>query len=119
MYRSLDMSPLLLLFQLNGPHPSTGISSSMVSALSLICTNDLVNCVNTEASISLYADDCTYFMPCDDLTVGIDKANRDLNQLASWYSGYKLSLNHSKTKAMIFHTCTLPKLSKTIWINSM
>lgn len=68
--------------------------------LFLIDTNDI--------SIILYVEDCTYVLPYKDVNSTIDIVNQDLSKLSNWYSSYKLSLNRSKTKALIFHNGNLP-----------
>lgn len=74
--------------------------------LCLIYTNDINNHIGDTGKLILYTDDCTYLLSINDLERVTDGVNSDLNKLAVWYRGCKLSLNYSKTKALIFYPGT-------------
>ena len=65
-----------------------------------IFINDL-NFVVQVSSLRLYADDTTTFAS-DSNTTALELAvNQDLDKLSSWFSSNYLSINQSKTQAMI------------------
>lgn len=70
--------------------------------LFLIYANDISNYIHKGQAI-LYVNDCTYLLPAENPDSSLDKVVRDLDQLSDWHKGNKLSLNHARTKAMIFH----------------
>lgn len=73
------------------PVLSCGVPQGLILGplLFLIYTNDIRNCIILEASLVLYADDCTYLLPCKDPNLAIATVNRDLAKLAAWYGGQK------------------------------
>lgn len=68
----------------------------------------------SETGVILHADNCTYLRACDNLEDSIPAVNSDFQYLANWYNGYCLSLNRSKTKAMIFHSGPSYHLSPSV-----
>lgn len=73
--------------------------------LFIIFINDLVNVVKF-SQMKLFADDTLVFIECDanNLEDAIHYLNSDLSKIFEWLCFSKLSLNVSKTKAMIIST---------------
>ena len=69
--------------------------------LFLIFINDLPQCLNNCKSI-LYADDTLLYYSAKSTTELEAKINADLQSLSHWLNNNLLTLNHEKTKFMIF-----------------
>jgi Reverse transcriptase (RNA-dependent DNA polymerase) len=81
-----------------------GIGIPQGAVLSCECFTLFINdiCGTTKfADLSLFADDTTLSIACDDLQDGICKMNEDLERIHKWLCANKLSLNVKKTKALI------------------
>ena len=65
-----------------------------------IFINDL-NFVTRIASLRLYADDTTTYTSAANTTALELSFNQDLQKLSTWFSSNYLTVNHSKTQAMI------------------
>jgi hypothetical protein len=72
--------------------------------LFIIYINDLVNATSSFRPI-IYADDTTLVATLNSFQNNRDmEINRELSKINDWLKLNKLSLNYSKTKAMVFHT---------------
>ena len=69
--------------------------------LFLIYVNDIANCTNI-LNLILFADDTSLFSSDKDLKSLVEKNNRELSKLSTWFKTNKLSLNVKKTKCIIF-----------------
>ena len=88
--------------------------------LFIIFINDIVNVIEY-TQIKLFADDTLIYIECDpeNLDEAISRLNSDLHKIYEWLCYAKLSLNISKTKAMIVsNKKTLPKSTLNILINN-
>ena len=65
----------------------------------LVYSKDLPHALNT-SSVSMYADDTSLCSKSEDLKVLNGALNEDLQRLAFWLQGNKLSLNGVKTKSL-------------------
>ena len=82
----------------------TGIpqGSGLGPLLFLIYINDLPKCLNAGSkSDDMFADDTQIATASHDIEVITETLNSDLNNVASWLSANKLTLNNSKTEYMI------------------
>ena len=69
--------------------------------LFLIYINDLPKCLNAGSKPDMFADDTQIATASHDIEVITETLNSDLNNVASWLSANKLTLNNSKTEYMI------------------
>ena len=81
----------------------TGIpqGSGLGPLLFLIYINDLPKCLNAGSKPDMFADDTQIATASHDIEVITETLNSDLNNVASWLSANKLTLNNSKTEYMI------------------
>ena len=81
----------------------TGIpqGSGLGPLLFLIYINDLRKCLNAGSKPDMFADDTQIATASHDIEVITETLNSDLNNVASWLSANKLTLNNSKTEYMI------------------
>ena len=84
--------------------------------LFLLYINDLCG-ILTNSKPYLYADDTVMVSNASNLLMAHSQLQNDLNNVANWCKGNKLSINIKKTKGMLVGTrsmvkkvCTLPKL---------
>ena len=63
--------------------------------------NDLRNCLNHSKSY-LYADDTVLIESCADIYTSHLNLQADLDNIAHWCKGNKLTINVKKTKGMLF-----------------
>ena len=75
--------------------------SGLGPLLFLICINDLPKCLNAGSKPDMFADDTQIATASHDVEVITETLNSDLNNVASWLSANKLTLNNSKTEYMI------------------
>ena len=80
--------------------------------LFILYINDIRN-VSDVLQFILFADDTNVFYTNDDLNTIENTMNNELKKLNTWFNVNKLSLNVSKTKYMIFHSCN-KKVNKQI-----
>ena len=85
----------------------------------IIYINDLAVATNVFHPI-MYADDTTLCasLCCNFNTPDIAKLNDELNSVSKWLKANKLSLNVSKTKAMIFHSPQRQVSTPELYINN-
>ena len=76
--------------------------------LFLIYINDLCNVI-ANCNIHLYADDTVLVYSAPDIYTAHLHLQNDLNNLANWCKGNKLSINIKKTKSMIVGTRSMVK----------
>ena len=78
----------------------TGIpqGSGLGPLLFLIYINDLPKCLNAGSKPDMFADDTQIATASHDIEVITETLNSDLNNVASWLSANKLTLNDSKTE---------------------
>ena len=69
--------------------------------LFIIYTNDLPNCLKYSKAI-LFADDTTIYLSSSDIHYLYKTVNIDLGSMTEWFRSNKLSLNVSKTHAVMF-----------------
>ena len=69
--------------------------------LFLVYINDLRNCLNHSKSF-LYADDTVLIESCCDIYTSHLNLQADLDNIANWCKGNKLTINTKKTKSMLF-----------------
>ena len=81
----------------------TGIfqESGLGPLLFLIYINDLPKCLNAGSKPDMFVDDTQIATASHDIEVITETLNSDLNNVASWLSTDKLTLNNSKTEHMI------------------
>ena len=80
--------------------------------------NDIIN-VNKEAKFVMYADDASIFFSSETADELIDMANLTLSRIKSWGDSNSLTVNSSKTKAVIFRPKNKPvAVSKLLCFNS-
>ena len=81
----------------------TGIpqGSGLGPLLFLIYINDLPKCLNAGSKPDMFADDTQVATASHDIEVITETLNSDLNNVASWLSANKLTLNNSKTEYII------------------
>jgi len=58
--------------------------------------------VETQPSLTVFADDTNIFLSNSDIRVLIDTLNQELSRINEWFLANKLSLNVSKTNFIIF-----------------
>ena len=63
--------------------------------LFLICINDLVDNISSEAK--LFADDTSLFTVVYDVDIAADQLNRDLKIISNWVHQWKMQFNPDKT----------------------
>ena len=80
--------------------------------LFLIYINDLKNC--TELFTLLFADDSSFLISGKDFAQLKSKLNIELKKITDWFRCNEMSLNHAKTKVMVFN-----KKENTIDFNSL
>ena len=98
-----------------------GISQGSVlsCALFIIFINDIVN-VLQYSKIKLFADDTLIYITCkpNELSSTIDLLNEDLSCINKWLCYSKLSLNVSKSKAMLITNNKSISMPKAIVLNN-
>ena len=73
----------------------------------LLYINDLPDC--TSFFTSLFADDTGFLKSSDNPEIFFKTANLELSKACSWFQGYyKLTLNVSKTKYIVFRNKSMP-----------
>jgi hypothetical protein len=70
--------------------------------LFLVMINDLPN--STSLFTSIFADDTQGLARGKDLPKLFETVNKELKNWSSWFRAYKLKVNTSKTKYLVFHT---------------
>lgn len=71
--------------------------------LFLIYTNDLADCFDSHARLIFCADDCTHLSSTNNLIESVSTVIADMERSSCWFKKCKLSLNRTKTRAMIFY----------------
>ena len=81
----------------------TGIpqGSGLGPLLFLIYINNLPKCLNAGSKADMFADDTQIATANHDIEVITETLNSELNNVASWLSANKLTLNNSKTEYTI------------------
>ena len=97
-----------------------GISQGSVLSciLFIIFINDIVNVVQ-HSKIKLFADDTLIYITCkpNELNTSIDLLNHDLSRIFEWLCYSKLTLNVSKSKAMLIASNKSLFMPRSIFIN--
>jgi hypothetical protein len=87
----------------NVKHVKFGVPQGSSLGLFSIFTNDLPLALN-KVCVSMNADDSTIYLSATTANLVTETLNKELQSVLEWVTSYKLVLNISETKTIIFGT---------------